>query len=106
MMYHLLMAWEFGRSSDVVAGARLLRADRAACPVCGDPTGDCTGETSPPTKIWGLGDVPSMEDGQFVYVDEDIIEEKQITPFTKSKVLVAAAGSQIPLAKARELGLI
>jgi len=47
-----------------------------------------------------------MEDGQFVYVDEDIIEEKQITPFTKSKVLVAAAGSQIPLAKARELGLI
>ena len=47
-----------------------------------------------------------MEDEQTVFVHKDIIQERQITPFTKSKVLVAAAGSQIPLSKARELGLI
>jgi hypothetical protein len=100
------MAQEFGRSEEFVAGARLLRADRMPCPVCGNPTGDCDGESGPPAKIWGLGDVPSMEDEQTVYVGHDIIAEKQITPFTKSKVIVAAAGSQIPLSKARELGLI
>lgn len=100
------MDMEFGKSETFIAGARLLRADREPCPVCGDPTGDCSGESDPPKKIWGLGDIPSMEDQQTVYVGHDIVQEKWITPFTKSKVLVAAAGSQIPLSKARELGLI
>lgn len=108
MVYHRLMDMDFsfGRSETHIAGARLLRGDRSPCPVCGDPNGDCSGESSPPTKIWGLGGVPSMEDEQTVYVEKDIIEERQISPFTKSKVLVAAAGSQIPLSKARELGLL
>ena len=108
MVYHHLMDtdFSFGRSETHIAGARLLRADRNPCPVCGDPNGDCSGDSGPPVRIWGLGDIPSMEDEQTVFVHKDIIQERQITPFTKSKVLVAAAGSQIPLSKARELGLI
>lgn len=101
MVYHRLMDMDFsfGRSETHIAGARLLRADRSPCPVCGDPNGDCSGESGPPTKIWGLGDVPSMEDEQTVYVEKDIIEERQISPFTKSKVLVVTLGARFLLVK-------
>lgn len=81
-------------------------ADRQPCPVCGHPTGDCVGDIPPPTRLIGLGTIPSMADKQTVYVEEDIYQERQITPFTKAKVLVAQKGKHIPLAKARELGLI
>lgn len=47
-----------------------------------------------------------MVEGQTVLVGEDIWEEKQITAYTKTKVLVARAGSKIPLVQARELGII
>jgi hypothetical protein len=81
-------------------------ADRQPCLVCGHPTGDCTGSAEKPDHIWGLGDVPSMETSQTVLVEENIYEERQITPYTKSRVLVAAKGKHIPLKQARELGLI
>lgn len=84
----------------------LTTADRQPCPVCGHPTGDCAGTSGPPQHIWGLGSIPSMEKDQTVLVDEDIYEERQITPFTKARVLVAAKGKHIPLDKARELGLL
>ena len=99
----------FRREGEVggeVNGITFLRATREPCPVCGHPTGDCTGDTDPPKKIWGLGDIPSMAEGQTVLVGEDIWEEKQITAYTKTKVLVARAGSKIPLSQARELGII
>jgi len=89
-----------------VAGARVVRADRSPCPVCGHPTGDCAGVMEPPKRIWGLGDIPSLEDTQTVLVGEDIWEQRQITPYTVSKVLVAKAGQHIPLKQARELGII
>jgi hypothetical protein len=47
-----------------------------------------------------------MEDQQVVLVEQDLFEERQISPFTTSKVLVARAGQHIPLTKARELGII
>lgn len=100
------MAFQDPMNHDVVAGYPVLRADRGECPVCGHPTGDCAGETAPPRRIWGLGDVPSMVEGQTVLVGEDIWEDRQITPYTTSRVLVAKAGSQIPLEKAKELGII
>jgi hypothetical protein len=93
-------------TGEYVAGARLIRADRTACPVCGHPTGDCVGQSLPPKRIWGLGDIPSLEHTQTVLAPEDIWEERQITPYTKSKVLVAKAGQQIPVQKARDLGLL
>jgi hypothetical protein len=61
---------------------------------------------NPPKKIWGLGDIPSLEDEQTVLVGEDIWEERQITPYTRSTVLVAKAGTHIPLTQARDLGII
>lgn len=106
-MYHQQMT--FGTSGsqwDYVSGIHVLRADRQQCPVCGHPTGDCKGDGLPPKRIWGLGDVPSMVAEQTVLVGEDIYEDRQITQFTTTKVLVARAGQQIPLVKARELGII
>ena len=81
-------------------------ADRQPCLVCGHPTGDCTGLADKPDHIWGLGAIPSMEGSQTVLIEEDIYEERQITPYTKSRVLLAAKGKHVSLAKARELGLI
>ena len=63
------------------------------------------GESLPPVKIWGHGDIPSMEDQQTFLVEEDVFEMRQITPFTKTRVLLATKGKEIPLSKARELGL-
>ena len=106
-MYHQTMTIGLNGSQwDYVSGIQVLRADRQQCPVCGHPTGDCAGDGLPPKRVWGLGDVPSLADQQTVLVGEDIFEERQITQFTKTKVLVARAGQQIPLAKARELGII
>lgn len=105
-MYHRQMAFGFyDRSSGYLNGIEVLRADRSPCPVCGHPTGDCNGENDAPKRIWGLGDVPSMVEGQTVLVGEDVWEEKEITPGVKTRVLVARAGSQIPLTKAKELGI-
>lgn len=81
-------------------------ADRQPCPVCGHPTGDCSGNSPPPKQIWGLASVPSMEKDQTILVEHDIYEERQITPFTTSRVLVAAKGKHVSLDKARELGLL
>ena len=81
-------------------------ADRRPCPVCGHPTGDCTGLAEKPDRIWGLGASLTLEANQTFLVEENIYEERQITPYTKSKVLLAAKGKKIPIAKARELGLI
>jgi len=41
-----------------------------------------------------------------VLVEKDIIEYRQITPFSKSKVLIARAGQQVSVTRARELGIL
>jgi hypothetical protein len=85
----------------------ILRASREACPVCGHPTGDCSDGTSTPARIIGeefYRDRPTREPG--VLVTEDIYEEVNITPRTKTKVLVAKAGTYIPRDKAERYGLI
>lgn len=99
------MSTEYGNSEFVFGGIRLLKASREPCPVCGHPTGDCAGETLPPKHFFGYGTIPSMEQDQDFLVEEDIFMERQITPFTKGRVLVARKGSRISLGLARELGL-
>jgi hypothetical protein len=42
---------------------------------------------------------------QTFYLEQDIFTERQITPFTKAKVLLYKKGSQIPLLEAERLGL-
>lgn len=82
----------------------IATADRKPCPVCGHPTGDCASDSAekPATKM------PSQINGlePMVLVEQDIAEERQITPYTKSQVLIHRKGSYIPLSKARELGLV
>lgn len=83
----------------------LLDSAREPCIVCGHPTGDCAGESGPPANIAGFGTTESLIDEQTFLLEEDIYEERQITPFTKIKVLVHRKGKQIPLREAEKLGL-
>jgi hypothetical protein len=99
--------WDNKENSQMILGdVRLLARSSEPCVVCGHPTGDCAGDAPPPHHIWGATEVPSMADETLVLVEEDIIRYQQITPFTKSKVLLARAGQQIPASRARELGIL
>lgn len=85
----------------------VLRADRTPCPVCGHPTGDCASTDNPqPVRIAGFGLSESLKQVQTFLVEEDIFEERQITPFLKTRVLVYPKGKQIPYAEAERLGLV
>lgn len=98
-----------GRRNDTVwVGGREIRVSQASsepCPVCGRADGNCTGESGPPIHIAGFNEIESLVGEQTFLVEEDIYEERQITPFTKTKVLKYPAGKHIPLEEARNLGL-
>jgi hypothetical protein len=74
--------------------------------VCGHPTGDCVGDNSSHTRIAGFGMIESLKVVQTFLVEEDIFEERQITPSIKTKVLLHKRGKQIPYVEAERLGLI
>ncbi len=102
----------FGGFSGDIGGRRrlyddvyLLDSNREPCIVCGHPTGDCSGESGPPINIAGFGTTESLISEQTFFLEEDIYEERQITPFTKIKVLLHKKGKQIPLREAERLGL-
>jgi hypothetical protein len=102
--------WHSNRSSGpekLFDGVSIIRADRMPCPVCGHPTGDCTGDTPPPKKIAGMGGVYSdqKEVGK-ILVEEDIKEERQITPFYKTTVVIHRKGSYITKEEAEKFGLL
>jgi len=79
-------------------------ADRRPCPICGHPTGDCSSEDANLPNI----QLPKVLMGSepMMLVEEDITEERAITPYTKAQVLIHRKGDQIPLSKARELGIV
>lgn len=79
-------------------------ADRKPCLVCGHPTGDCAGTEN---TILNL-DLPKRIIGKepVFLVEEDITEDRAITPYTRARVLIHRKGDYIPLTKARELGLL
>lgn len=85
----------------------ILRANREPCIVCGHPTGDCTPEDHNPQNIHiALAATESQTLGErLIYVDEDIWGERQISPFTTARVLLARKGQQVTLEKAKELGI-
>jgi len=86
----------------------ILHADRLACPVCGHSTGDCTGDEDAPRRIlgWGEESPNGMKQAQMIYLEEDVWEERQITPGRMTKILKHRAGSSIPYEEAKSLGLI
>jgi hypothetical protein len=83
---------------------KMSRADRQPCPVCGHPTGDCSSGEAP-VRIISF-DPKSVLTGPTHYVEKDIWEEKQITPYTKSTVLVYKRGTRISQEEAERLGLL
>ena len=90
----------------VLGGIPVLRADRQTCPVCQHPTGDCTTETARPMHIAFTDSVlKTLKDSQMMLVEEDIYEDRQITPFTKTTVITVHKGSYITLERAQELGI-
>lgn len=78
-------------------------ADRQPCLVCGHPTGDCTGagDEKPITKLHGQinGTEP------MILVEQDVTEERAITPYTKTRVVIHRRGDYISLSRAKEIGL-
>jgi len=96
-------------SQDTIYGdIQFHRATREPCLVCGHPTGDCTPEDHNPQDIhiaFASVESTTLDDIRTIYVDEDIWGERQITPFTTARVLLARKGQQVTLEKAKELGM-
>ena len=83
------------------------QARREPCIICGHPTGDCIGDDKSPVRIFGVNhSTDTANDDTKILVEKDIVQETQITPFTKAKVLVAKAGTYVSVARAKELGII
>lgn len=95
------------RSGDYVFGdIPISKADRQACVVCGHPTGDCAPEhQEAPYIAFADTVIDSMKDKQLVLVKETVYGERQISPFTKAKVILARKGSYVTVEKAIELGI-
>jgi hypothetical protein len=95
------------RSGDYVFGdIPITKADRTPCIVCGHPTGDCAPDhQEAPYIAFADTVIDSMKDKQLVLVQETVYGERQISPFTKAKVILARKGSYVTVEKAIELGI-
>lgn len=87
---------------------KIARADRAPCLVCGHPTGDCTGDSSPLKQetVWGYNTNSSLDDSVTFYMEDDYIEEREIAPGIITRVVIHKKGKNIPLNEAKRLGLV
>jgi len=97
------------RTEYIQDGVTFLRADRQPCPVCGHPTGDCSGDDETKVKVAFATEqtkLESLKHSQKILVEQDIYEERQITPFTKISVRIAKKGSYVTLDRAKELGIL
>jgi hypothetical protein len=96
----------FHNDDVVLGGIPILRADRKPCPVCEHPTGDCSTDTARPMHIAFTDSVlETLKDSQMILVEENIYEDRQITPFTKTTVITVHKGSYVTLERAQELGI-
>ena len=48
----------------------------------------------------------TMKDIQTILVEENIYEDRQITPFTKTSVIIHHKGSYVTVEKAKQLGIL
>lgn len=83
-----------------------LAATETACLVCGHPTGNCSPDDQGHVRVIGADAFESLGHQEMFIVQEDIHVEKQISPFTKAKVLLYAKGKAIPVSEAKKLGLL
>lgn len=91
---------------EILPGIQLLRATREPCLVCGHPTGDCADGAELPHVIFGANVEHTPGAPIDVLVPEDIFGERQITPFTRARVLLAAKGTYVTADRAVELGIL
>lgn len=87
-------------------GVEYLRASRNPCPICGHPTGDCPGDSGPPTVVFGYNTNSSLDDKTTFYLEEDYYEERELVAGIVTRTLVHRKGKHIPLSLAKSLGLI
>jgi hypothetical protein len=92
-------------SRTIYGNIELVGSDREPCIVCGHPTGDCAPQDARHVPVAGAGVFPSLNHEELFVVKEDIFEERQITPFTRSRVLAHPAGKTMPVSEAKKLGL-
>lgn len=96
----------FNSENTVLGGIPILRADRQQCPVCQHPTGDCTADNAHPAHIAFTDSViDTLKDSQTILVEQDIYEDRQITPYSKTTIIKVHKGTYITLEKAIELGI-
>jgi hypothetical protein len=96
----------YGEREKLFDNVYITKATRQPCPVCGHPTGDCGGEAKPPEKIVGIGIMESLDQKATILIEENIYEERQITPFFKTKVVIHRKGSYVTIEQAKKLGLL
>ena len=100
------------QGEEIFPGVTLFSAGREPCIICGHPTGDCASHFNdePPLAAPRIqfGEIvkKGTEDNPEIRVEHDIFKDVQLTSMTKTRVLVARAGTFITKSKAQELGLI
>ncbi len=103
----MLYSWLMNNDKQYLYGdIEFIGASQEPCLICGHPTGDCSPPGVDHVRIVGGNLFPSLDAGEVFVVKEDVFEIRQITPFTKSRVLLYAKGSTIPIQEAAKLGLI
>ena len=98
----------FSDQSRIYGDIPISRADRQPCIACGHPTGDCKPSEHDDNNIqiaFSGGKHESTKDQRLVYVDRTIYGERQVTPFTTAKVVLARQGTYVTEEKATELGI-
>ncbi len=83
-------------NSYVLNGIEVVGASRSPCPVCGHPTGDCSGGS----------DKPVIHSSPIFFLEDDVYEDKPITSTLTTRVVKYRKGTNIPMAEAIRLGLV
>jgi hypothetical protein len=83
-------------NSYVLNGIEVVGANRSPCPVCGHPTGDCSGGS----------DKPVIHSSPIFFLEDDVYEDKPITSTLTTRVVKYRKGTNIPMAEAIRLGLV
>lgn len=101
------MSSPFSSQDYVLGDIPISRADREPCLVCGHTTGDCAPSLheKPPHIAFADSVIQTMKEQQLVLVEETVYGERQVTPFTKAKVVLARKGTHITVERAIELGI-
>lgn len=98
-----------GSHQDGKDGSSFLAADRQPCLVCGHPTGDCVDETQKSEigkLVINVSNLETFKGVQKILVEQDMFEERQVSPYAKITIRIARKGSYVTVDRAKELGII